>query len=242
MSKDTNKTQNLDQKKSKSKKKYPTKALLVDENGKEVKLEHKSRIRMDPILAENAFRLWMLGYGLYEIYKIFSKTDSAFNYLSLYDIKVRNKWDERKAELVKLAKRETEDLVLVGHKKQIKALQMLLDMNLAYIEKSYLQYHQDPDAYLQSFKSPPWMATNIKEFSELVKTLSGLTGFGEKEDVDLIGGASKLLGLEVSKHEKIFAILRQVANERAGISNQIIDNVTQDGVYISNINKNHEIG
>jgi len=92
---------------------------------------------IDPILNEELFNLWASGYSLIEIYNLFLTTEKSFSYDTLIRSKTRYKWDERREEIVDFLSKKSQQAIEISQSKQLKALELVIHMNLDRIKRDY---------------------------------------------------------------------------------------------------------
>lgn len=168
---------------------------------------------------EELFRLWMGGYSLVEIFRLYQNTPRSFMYKTLLNAKSRYEWDRRKAIILQEISAEQTEAIKASRRDQLQAIQMVMSMNIDKIRRDYLTYMEDPDKYCKTqpngpFSRPAWLSNSINELMDLMKTHNYVASGGEKV---VPADQTDLPKLELSNEvaAKIWDILKQTATEKA---------------------------
>lgn len=199
-----------------------------DEQAKEIVAAVESNERAIPEEIEDAlFFLYLNGLSFDEIVKKYEKSSTPFNKKQLYRFSHKNRWAQRKDEILREVKSDFTDMIRFSQSKKMTAVSMAVHAVADLIINDVQDLRKDPRAFWREVQEsarprPFWLARNVDELMGLFKLQKSLE--------DGIVGVNDDGGIADADRAALLKALSEAASTQAALlQNNVIDvEVTND--------------
>lgn len=153
---------------------------VKDEEAKEVVQAIESTDRAIPEHLEDAlFFLYLNGLPFDEIVKKYEKSETPFTKKQLYRFSHKNKWAQRKDEILRETKTDFTDMIRFSQSKRMTAISMAVQAVSDLIVNDVQDLRKDPRGFWKEVQDmqrprPFWLARNVDELMGLFKLQKSL--------------------------------------------------------------------
>lgn len=209
----------------------------------------KGGLIIDDRFNEILFRLWMSGKTTQELFNIYRGSPNEFSLDTLRRSMRRNKWKERREEIVTKIREQTDEDVQLYTTQKLRMLHQIIALTDETIEREYKEFVKNPIPK----NRPSWLPSNIKDIDSLFRLHEFLASggvdkhlFGIKGQLDIgessISDNTAVSILKLLSEATTQQLIDQSKNNRAALIPAEFTEIKEESVEETTVNKDLDDG